>query len=243
MRAHSVLTEKIRDHCNRLLRRVDDLKRLMVAAEKLAKEDLHRWQFLTREARGAAVVGVMAELEALTKFAIQETHRAINASTLTHKELRKCMRQLAAHDAFESLRAVQDHSKLWSTRSFTTTLEGCADLLALPIPSKGPQPPLDGKTLKPEHFNRLWLVYGLPDVAFPSASWSSALQKMALIRNDVAHGNMPFTDIFSQAGRTTSEIEGYIDDVSSFAIHFVEQWCEYLDKEQYLSSRVAEIDA
>lgn len=237
MGAHSSLILRVQDHGNRLLRRVDDLKRLMVAAESLMKDDAARWQFFTREARGAAVVGVMAELEALTRFVIQETHRAINASTLSHKELRTCMRQLAAHSAFESLRAVQDHSKLWGARSFTTTLEYCAELIVLPITSNGPQPPLDGKTLKPEHFNRLWTIYGLPGIAFPSSSWASSLQKMALIRNDVAHGNLSFEDVFSQAGRTNSEIESYIDSIASFSIHFVDQWCEYLDKELYLKAQ------
>lgn len=146
------------------------------------------------------------------------------------------MRQLAAHDAFESLRTLQDHEKLWDARAFATTLEGCGDLLKLPLPRKGPQPPLDGGTLKPGHFNRLWAIYGLPGIAFPEAAWAPSLQKLAGLRNEIAHGTSPFNDIFSQAGVTVAEVERYIDDLSLFSIHLVDSWCKFLASEMYLDN-------
>jgi hypothetical protein len=233
----------IQDACERLLRRLDDLKRYLVSAAALATQDQEKWGFLSREARAAAVVCGMAELEALTRTVIADTHDVLNHSGLAQSSLLPCLRQLAAHDVFESLRSLQDHGKLWEFRSRVTSLDMSNDVLRLPIASRGPQPPLDGRTLKPEHFNRLWAIYGLSGVAFPIASWSGSLQKLALMRNDIAHANLPFSDIFSQAGRSLVDIERYVDDIESFSIHFADIWCNYLSDEGYLQSTVIAAEA
>lgn len=234
MGAHDLLVADVSLQCERLLTRTDELKTYLASVASLVVQDRTKWSFLGREARSSAIVCTMAELEALTQFLIKKTHEALNSATLSYRELRKCLRQLAAHDAFESLRALQDHEKLWNMRSFATTLEGCGELFKLPLPRKGPQPPLDGGTLKPSHFNRLWAIYGLPDIAFPDPSWAASLQKLAGLRNEIAHGTSSFADIFSQAGATIPEIERYIDDVSSFSIHLIENWTLYLADELYL---------
>ena len=103
-----------------------------------------------------------------------------------------------------------------------------------PVERNHPQPPLDGKTLKPEHFNRLWEIYSLPGVPFPSLKWQGSLQKLALARNDIAHGNLPYHEVFQEAGRGVSDIEAYVTDVSDFATHLVQTWVTYLRDEMYL---------
>jgi hypothetical protein len=217
----------------RLLRRCDDLKKFL-ALVRIASQNA-RWASEAADARALAVVCTMAELESYAKFLIQETHKELNNSGFPLSKLRPSLRQLAAHTTFESLRALSDHSKLWERRKYATTLEACSDAVELPIESRFAQPPLDGRTLKPEHFNRIWEIYGLPGVSFPFATWSASLQKMALFRNDVAHANIPFADIFKEAGRSISDVERYVNDISEFAIYLGEAWGDYLRNESYLS--------
>jgi hypothetical protein len=118
--------------------------------------------------------------------------------------------------------------------SFATTLESCREIAVFPIERNYPQPPLDGKTLRPEHFERLWAIYSLPGYAFPRSTWNASLAKLALARNDLAHGNLAFYEIFQQAGRSVADIERYVNDIEGFTNHFIDSWWEYINDEGYL---------
>ncbi|WP_449066021.1 MAE_28990/MAE_18760 family HEPN-like nuclease [Planomonospora algeriensis] len=235
MAPHDALITDIQNQGERLLRRCDDLKKFLalVRPSSNGTAESRRWKSEAQDARALSVICSMAELESFTKFLIQETHREINSSPLSVSDLRPSLRQLAAHTAFESLRDLSDHSKLWERRRYATTLELCTDAISLPIETRHAQPPLDGRTLRPEHFNRVWEIYGLPNIAFPVAAWSASLQKMALFRNDVAHGNISYGEIFQQAGRSVMDVERYVNDVSEFTIHLVDTWIEYLQTQGY----------
>nr|WP_143657612.1 MAE_28990/MAE_18760 family HEPN-like nuclease [Streptomyces sp. alain-838] len=233
MAQHEALTQEITEHLARLLKRTAELKTFL-AFTQTADTSSAGWLSGSRDARALAIVCTMAELEALVKNALQRTHEELNKSAITLRSLIPSMRQVVAHTEFESLRTLQDHGKMWEKRSYTTTLEQCVDLAKFPIERKHPQPPLDGKTLKPEHFFRIWQIYKLPEEPFPDQRWPGALQKMALARNDIAHGNLPYHEIFQQAGRSVPDIEGYVSRVGDFAGHFVRVWNKYLRSEMYL---------
>ncbi|MGF3132784.1 MAE_28990/MAE_18760 family HEPN-like nuclease [Streptomyces albidoflavus] len=237
MAPHEKLVEEIHLRADRFLRRVDDLKNFLALVTGVPQgSGIPRWASESRDARALAIVCVMAEMESFTKYFIQETHAAINSSSVKIGDLRPSLRQLAAHAAFESLRELNDHGKLWERRKYATTLDSCAEPVELPVNRKQAQPPLDGKTLKPEHFNRLWEIYGIPGISFPFATWGASLQKLAMLRNDVAHGNIPYVEVFQQAGVAVSDIERYVDDVVEFLIHLVDSWCLYLSGSGYLKS-------
>ncbi|MFJ9189357.1 MAE_28990/MAE_18760 family HEPN-like nuclease [Streptomyces globisporus] len=237
MAPHENLVTDIHLRADKFLRRVDDLKKFLALVTGNSQTSGNpRWASESRDARALAIVCVMAELESFTKYLIQETHVAINSSTATVGDLRSSLRQLAAHTTFESLRELNDHSKLWERRKYATTLDVCAEPVDLPVNRRQAQPPLDGKTLKPEHFNRLWEIYGIPGHSFPSATWGTSLQKMAMLRNDVAHGNISYVEIFQQAGVSLSDVERYVDDIVEFLIHLVESWCRYLSATGYLKA-------
>ncbi|MEU8804911.1 MAE_28990/MAE_18760 family HEPN-like nuclease [Spirillospora sp. NPDC048819] len=240
MAIHDALTLEVQAQGERLLRRCDDLKKFL-ALVRLSPDSKQstRWESEARDARALAVVCTMAELEAFTKFLIQETHRELNDSGLTVSSLRASLRQLAAHTTFESLRDLSDHSKLWERRKYATTLELCRDPIDLPLERKHAQPPLDGRTLRPEHFNRIWEIYGLSGEAFPVAAWSASLQKLALFRNDVAHGNISYMEVFQQAGRSVSDVERYVNDINEFVIYLATSWVDYLEAQDYLTFRIS----
>lgn len=239
MDIHDAAIGEIHQQGERLLRRIDELKFLLLYVRGLDSKDGVGWESSTRDARALSIICSVAELEALTKTVIQCMHRELNDATICGGELAPCLRQIAAHNAFESLRSLQDSAKVWERRAYVTTLDTSAEYLGLPIATQGPQPPLDGRTLRPEHFFRMWDIYGLPGEAFPSVAWASSLQKLALVRNDIAHGNLPFAAIFQQAGRTVTEIESYVDDLSSFSIHFVSASAEYLEKKLYMKESLS----
>ncbi|MFI2910064.1 HEPN domain-containing protein [Streptomyces sp. PDY-4] len=235
MAPHDSLVTDIHLRADKFLRRVDDLKKFLALVTGSPQRPQNpRWASESRDARALAIVCVMAEMEAFAKYLIQETHMAINGSSVKVGDLRPSLRQLAAHTTFESLRELNDHGKLWERRKYATTLEACSEFVEFPLNRKQAQPPLDGKTLKPEHFNRLWDIYGLPGVSFPFASWSASLQKLAMLRNDVAHGNIPYVEIFQQAGTSVADVERYVDDIVEFLIHLVDSWCQYLSMTGYL---------
>lgn len=231
---HERLIADLRSHVDRLLNRVDQLQLLL--SQSFGASTDERSSFVSRELRAVAVVGSVAELEALTRATIQRTHAELNSYRLMLCDICPSMRQLAVHGTFESLRDTVDHSKLWDKRRFATTLETCNQPLSLPIVLQGaPQPPLDGRTLTPKHYHRLWQIYGLPEGPFPAVSWEGSLQKLALLRNDIAHGNLPIGEIFAQAGRSAPEIQSYINDIGLFSINFADHWESYLTNQGYLA--------
>lgn len=235
MAPHEQLVADLRLHVDRLLNRVDQLQ-LLLAQNFDASNEGNLPGFVSRELRAAAVVGSIAELEALTRSAIQLTHKELNSYGLVLCDISPSIRQLAVHDTFESLRGVMDHGKLWAKRSFATTLETCNQPVSLPIILRGaPQPPLDGRTLTPQHYHRLWQIYGLPGTPFPVVSWEGSLQKLALLRNDIAHGNLPVGEIFAQPGRSAPDVRSYINDIGLFSINFTDCWEKYLVKRGYLA--------
>ncbi|WP_327007939.1 hypothetical protein OHA72_12080 [Dactylosporangium sp. NBC_01737] len=178
---------------------------------------------------------MVAELESLTRVALKEIHEYINRASIPVNTIAACLRQLVAHNEFESLRNLQDAAKVWEKRAYTTSLDRQAVEVVLPLPTKGPLPPMDGRTPTPSLYNRIWSVYGLHREAFPVASWSPSILKMAGLRNDIAHGNIPFHEIFQQPGVTVADIERYVDDIEAFSSHFIATIVDYLTNSLYLS--------
>lgn len=235
MGQHEALIQDIEDQSTRFFKRTDDLK-LFLAFVQTSDQDGTRWRSASRDARSLAVICSMAELEALTTYNIQRMHEEFNSCALSVSDLVPTVRQIVAHTTFESLRTLQDPSRVWDRRHFATTLESCIDIALFPIERNHAQPPLDGRTLRPEHFKRLWKIYSLPGIAFPRSSWNASLIKLAHARNDLAHGNLPYHEIFQQAGRSIGDIERYVDDIRSFVRHLSDSLSSYLAGQLYLQS-------
>jgi uncharacterized protein with PIN domain len=113
---HESLIAELNLECDRVLARIDRLKRYLTISVQLAEKEPNALHFLMAESRGAAVVGTCAELEALTRTVLQRTHEEISSRGLVYRQLSATLRQVAAHDVFESLRAIQDYGKLWERK-------------------------------------------------------------------------------------------------------------------------------
>ncbi|MEU8814933.1 MAE_28990/MAE_18760 family HEPN-like nuclease [Actinoplanes sp. NPDC048796] len=218
----------------RLVKRAQGLKRLIISVQTAVRGAPSSQALLLQEARAAAIVGIVAELESLTRTALTELHQHINDAGVPISTIAACLRQLAAHDEFESLRTLQDATKVWEKRAFATSMDRQQRGANLPLPRRGPLPPMDGRTPTPGLYSRIWAVYGLHREVFPVASWSASIQKLSGLRNDVAHGNLPIYQIFQQPAVDVPDIERYIDDVEAFASHFVATITDYIDTKLYL---------
>lgn len=230
---HENLTETNFREGERLFSRIDILKTHVLSAERLSDEDGAKWSFLSKESRGSAIVYVMAELESLVSTVIRNVHGELSHCAIPLSQLRPCLRPLAAHSLFESLRATGKTIDAWRTRGVATNLETSADTASFPVVRNGAQPPLDGRTLKPEHFRIIWEVYGLPGEPFPTISWATTLQKLSGLRNDLAHGNVPFGEVFQTAGVRALDVERYLTEMQLLALHFLSAWESFMHNESY----------
>jgi hypothetical protein len=220
----------------RFLRRADRLQTFMLHTAALAKTEPEKFNPMTQEARAGVIVYSMAELEALTTSLLLAVNRAINAQKLPHVDLLPSLRSLADHSTFESLRIIKDADTVWTHRAMVTSYEARQDLVQLPAQEGFLLPPLDGRTLTPAHFQRIWNVYGLTSEIFPPGANPMTLTKLSLVRNDLAHGNIPFFQVFQQPGYTVTQVERYLSEMCLFAIHLAATLANYVDSGGYRSA-------
>lgn len=233
---HDQFVESVWSETDRLLSRVERLETQLSASFRTYAVEGDNAYAVTQDSRAAAIVYGMAELESMTRFVLTEAHKAINLLEVPVRDVRPCLRSLAAHNWFESLRSLQENAKIWERRALTTTLDESAEPMLLPVVGRPKaQPPLDLKTPKPEHFALVWATYGLPGEPFTTGSWQTTLRKLSGIRNDLAHGNVPFNEVFQTAGLQESDVEGYLADLAHFAIHFATSWVTYMSSSSYLA--------
>lgn len=230
------------DLLERYLDRLDELRRFLSVADAIEDSEAVPWKHAKREARGSAIVCAMAELEALVVGVLCEVNGCINNAGVTVGSLRASLRALAAHREFMSLVALNDAEKVWRQREVVACLDSNTDIASLPVfhgsVAREPQPPLDGRTLKPHHFQRVCSVYGIPVSSVISTHETLSLKKLSNARNDIAHGNVPFHEVFSRAGFLSDEIRADLDSFDVIGYGLVRAFDQYILGGCYLSSSV-----
>lgn len=222
----------------RYLDRLDDLRRFLAVADAIEKSTEIKWAHAKREARGSAIVCAMAELEALVVGVLCAVNEEINDSSTPIADLRSSLRPLVAHRELLSLAALADAEKVWRQRSVVTCLESSQDLATLPVngpAGREPQPPLDGRTLKPNHLVRIGAVYGIDVASFIQTHETLSLKKLSDARNDIAHGNLPFHAVFSRVGFQADDIRSDLDAFDEIGYRFVGAFAGYIEREDYMA--------
>lgn len=205
---------------------------LLLAAESL--RDISESSFLGHELRAAAIVASMAEVEHLVREFLVSLSAEINASGTLIRNLKRTLRPLAVHSNFESLTTTSKGDTAWEQRLLVTTLEDNDQIARFPPrSSKGPQPPLDGKTIRRSHMLRLWEILGLPGTPFPEADCSTSLEKLALLRNDIAHRNVSVREVFFQPDTSARDVAKYLDDIVLMVLHLGTVWSSYASTRAY----------
>lgn len=221
----------------RFFNRLDELRKFLDVASGIALSGVPHWNGAEREARGSAIVGCMAELESLIASSLRFVNSEINAQGPPVGRLVPTLRPLASHTTFISLSSLQDPKKVWPQRAAVTGLEMSLEPAALPIAIPGgrePQAPLDGRTLVPIHFERIAALYGIGLSRFLGTPGKLSLAKLSRARNDVAHGNVPFSQVFSQPNFTLKDIRGDVDNIEEIGWNFVVAFDAYLTHAMFL---------
>lgn len=196
-----------------------------------AKKYLH--PLSTVEVRAHAIVAVMAELESFIRGTLTDVHKELNVVGLRVKDIRPCLRQLVIESHVQSLRDTRKADSAWMARMLITTLDESATSAHFPIPSRGPIPPLDGRTLTAAHIARIWTIYGLPGDPAPNPRIVGSLRKLSLARNDLAHGNYPVDEVFRGAGLDAASVASHIENMRTLVDHAAHAWQDWLAHTSY----------
>lgn len=195
--------------------------------------------FLGVELRAAAIVAVMAELEALLRDMLVGIGEYINEAQIRECDLVPSLRALAAHARFQSIRDSSDPERTWENRLQVTTMDSSHLVAGLPKRAgKSPQPPLDGRTIQPRHFSIIWTVLGI-DPYWPDAAIVVSLKRLTSLRNDIAHRNLPLRDVFSAPGLLSKDVSVHVDRLGLLVTYIGTAWSTYLSNESFLAQSTA----
>lgn len=219
------------------VKRIDEWKTQLALLETGSVLGAEETDFLGRELRAASIIAAMAEMEALLREMLVDIGAHINNSGTTISEIVPSLRPLALVGEFERFADMgRNKSNTWYLRLSVTQLEGSAEVAKFPkLRTSGPQPPLDGSTIKPDHISLIWQVLGmdLGDL-LGGARTVASLKKCNVLRNDIAHRNESIVEVFRGPGCRASDIIGYLGDISNLIVYIGLKWKEYIDTQAYL---------
>lgn len=178
-------------------------------------------------ARAAAYVWLAATLERIVRDSIQATFREISVLAPSYKDLRLSLFSLICEGEFESVSA-RARNNAWEMKInlFGRTVDPSPAALSEHIL------PLDGRTIRAEHFDTIWLVLGLPTPSIPTAFHRMALRDLADGRNEVAHGN---TDpVAFGRSKATRDLLGLTTRVEDVIAHLIASLDDYVGRRLYV---------
>lgn len=177
-------------------------------------------------ARASAYVWLAALLERIFRDSLKATLREITQLAIPVKDLRYSLFSLLCDAEFASI-ADRSKNSSWEQKIavFLRTAEAKPALLPENIL------PLDGRTIRGEHLDTIWLVLGLNTPSVPSPLHRIALKDLADGRNKIAHGNIdPVTFGRSKATNDMIRITERVDEI---ILHLLSSLDAYVDKKQY----------
>jgi|ERR1022692_282375 hypothetical protein len=186
-----------------------------------------RQRELGRNVRAAAYVYVAAAVERVTADLLVATLAEISAATVELRKLRLSLVALIQAPLLDSLQDIRG-MKMWLKRAevfaATDNQATCVfDALCLP---------LDGRTLRPDHLEVIWTVFGFSTPPVPDPVSRLALNDLANTRNIVAHGEESPSRVAGQ--RSATDMLKLIERIENIVIHMWSTITEYLTKKEYL---------
>jgi hypothetical protein len=132
--------------------------------------------------RAGVYVWTAAALETFLQERFSEVIDEINSEALTAADLRYSLFALTCDDLFHTVRSADPRASYSARLAMLQLIESPAPVLAA---GRGP---LDGRTIRPYHFQAFWDTLGLAGAPWPSQVHRQVLDDVARARNDVAHG-------------------------------------------------------
>lgn len=177
--------------------------------------------------RASAYVWLAALLERVVRDALQATLQEISLLAVPLHDLRLSLFSLLCDAEFTSI-VDRSRSHSWEQKIavLSRTSEATPALLARNVL------PLDGRTIRAEHFDTIWLVLGLGAPSVPSPLHRIALKDLADGRNEIAHGHMDPV-MFGRA-KATSDVLRIATRVDEVILHLLTSLDAYVDRKMYV---------
>lgn len=180
-----------------------------------------------RSIRASAYVYAAAAVEYVVSEFLAATLAEITATTVEMRKVRLSLFALSQAPLLDSLQQLRG-LKMWVKRS-----EVFGDIDAQSMCAfDGTILPVDGKTIRPQHLEAIWLVFGFSTNALPDPRSRLALHELADARNDVAHGDVSPSVV---GGRTSvTDMLRLLDRVENIVIDMWTAIYNYLTNKDYL---------
>lgn len=180
-----------------------------------------------RNVRAAAYVYTAAAVENVVSELLTATLSEITSAAVELRKIRLSLLALAQAPHFDSLQQLRG-LKMWARRSqvfgdidsMSTCAFDCSNL------------PLDGRTIRPEHLETIWAIFGFTAPAVPDPLGRLALNELANARNSVAHGEGKPSEIGGQTSVT--DMLRLLDRIESVVINMWTSVNGYLSNRSYL---------
>lgn len=176
--------------------------------------------------RAYAYVWLAAVLERVVNDALRSVLTELTSLSLPSHAFRSSLFALLCHAELTSI-AARNPNPAWDTRiqllsRLTSPLPAAFNVDTLP---------LDGRTLKAEHFDRIWYVFGLSGPSLPAPKHGMALKDLAEGRNKVAHGNVD--PISFGKSKTAADVLQLTHRVDEILVHVLTQFDDYVKQAKY----------
>lgn len=191
----------------------------------ILSKDLLRKEQAAKD-RAFAYVWVVAGVERFYTDAISRLIADLDARRLRPSLLRPSLFALVSDLELQALENVTGLKK-WRRRveAFSRTDSATA------VTFNPKTLPSDGRTLRAEHLEILWDVFGLPGESLPMPSYRTVLTEFADGRNKVAHGEL--SPISFGRLKNTNDIRRHLKKLDEILLHVVYSVDEYLSRKMY----------
>jgi hypothetical protein len=180
-----------------------------------------------RNMRAAAYVYAAAAVEHVISELLTATLTEITSAAVELRKIRLTLLALATAPHFDSLQQLRG-LKMWAKRS---QVFGDIDSVST-CTFDSSNLPLDGRTIRPEHLETIWVIFGFTAPAVPDPLGRLALNELADARNSVAHGEDKPSEIGGQASVT--DMLRLLDRIESVVINMWTSINGYLTNRSYL---------
>lgn len=193
-------------------------------------------EFLSQEIRGAACVAASGELERYFREVLKFIYDTILNEDISIEEIQPGLQVVNNSSNFQILANQDLGLKNWDTRYKLLSSHNSQDRFIYRPSARNPVQPLDGKTIKKEHVSTI--IQALNLNYSPKAKQLVSITAISNIRNDVAHLNVPITEIFHQGNseKSISVIIEHLDNIIEFIIEISYAIEEYCANKKYLTN-------
>lgn len=176
--------------------------------------------------RADAYVWLAAMLERVVRDAVRDVLRELTTLGVPCKGVRASLFSLLCDPELTSV-AERNRQTSWKVRValFDRLLDNSPATFSEDIL------PLDGRTIRGEHFDIIWIVFGLPGASLPGPQHRVALKDLAEGRNEIAHGHKDPV-VFGKT-KATVDLLGLAGRVDEVMLHLLSYLDEYLGKSHY----------